>query len=391
MKILLIDDHKLFSQSIKMILELSENIKKVQLVDNFSTISEIAFNDYDIILIDINLTSLYQDDGLTLAQEIIDNGCSSKVVILTGYSKKMYEHRAKVMGAYGFLDKSMDPDELVKKLEKIYLGGKVFSDEVMVEVLTLREIEILELVRNGLTIDDVCDKVYVSKRTVSNHLANIFSKLGFDIVDGPEIETVEYNFDALNIPKTHPSRDLTDTFYLNDSIVLRTQTSPVQIRYMLEHGTPFRMICPGKVYRPDYDISHTPMFHQMEGLVVGKDISFADLKGILTHFVKEVFGDRKVRFRPHFFPFTEPSAEMDVECMICHGEGCRLCKESGWIEIMGCGMVDPEVLKYVGLNPDEVNGFAFGVGIERVTMLRHGIGDLRAFFENDMRFLKQFK
>ena len=222
-------------------------------------------------------------------------------------------------------------------------------------------------------------------------IKNIFSKMGFDIVDGPEIETVEYNFDALNIPKTHPSRDLTDTFYINDSIVLRTQTSPVQIRYMLEHGAPLRMICPGKVYRPDYDISHTPMFHQMEGLVIGKDISFADLKGILTHFVKEVFGDRKVRFRPHFFPFTEPSAEMDVECMICHGDGCRLCKESGWIEIMGCGMVDPEVLKYVGLNPDEVNGFAFGVGIERVTMLRHGIGDLRAFFENDMRFLKQFK
>ena len=222
-------------------------------------------------------------------------------------------------------------------------------------------------------------------------IKNIFSKMGFDIVDGPEIETVEYNFDALNIPKTHPSRDLTDTFYINDSIILRTQTSPVQIRYMLEHGAPLRMICPGKVYRPDYDISHTPMFHQMEGLFIGKNISFADLKGILTHFVKEVFGDRKVRFRPHFFPFTEPSAEMDVECMICHGDGCRLCKESGWIEIMGCGMVDPEVLKYVGLNPDEVNGFAFGVGIERVTMLRHGIGDLRAFFENDMRFLKQFK
>ena len=178
MKILLIDDHKLFSQSIKMILELSENIKKVQLVDNFSTISEIAFNDYDIILIDINLTSLYQDDGLTLAQEIIDNGYSSKVVILTGYSKKMYEYRAKAMGAYGFLDKSMNPDELVKKLEKIYLGDKVFSDEVMVEVLTPREIEILELVRNGLTIDDICERIYVSKRTVSNHLSNIFSKLG---------------------------------------------------------------------------------------------------------------------------------------------------------------------------------------------------------------------
>ncbi len=178
MKILLIDDHKLFSQSIKMILELSENIKKVQLVDNFSTISEITFNDYDIVLVDINLTSLYQADGLTLAQENIDNGCSSKIVILTGYSKKMYEHRAKAMGAYGFLDKSMNPDELVKKLEKIYLGDKVFSDEVMVEVLTPREIEILELVRNGLTIDDICERIYVSKRTVSNHLSNIFSKLG---------------------------------------------------------------------------------------------------------------------------------------------------------------------------------------------------------------------
>ena len=224
-----------------------------------------------------------------------------------------------------------------------------------------------------------------------NFIKDIFVKMGFDVVDGPEIEKVEYNFDALNIPKNHPSRDLTDTFYINDSVLLRTQTSPVQIRYMLEHGAPLRMICPGKVYRPDYDISHTPMFHQMEGLVIGKNISFADLKGILTQFVKEVFGDRKVRFRPHFFPFTEPSAEMDVECNICHGDGCRLCKDSGWLEIMGCGMVDPEVLKYVGFDPEEVNGFAFGLGIERITMLRHGIGDLRAFFENDMRFLKQFK
>lgn len=224
-----------------------------------------------------------------------------------------------------------------------------------------------------------------------NFIKNVFIKMGFDVVDGPEIEKVEYNFDALNIPKSHPSRDITDTFYINDSILLRTQTSPVQIRYMLEHKAPLRMICPGKVYRPDYDISHTPMFHQMEGLVIGENISFADLKGILTHFVKEVFGDRKIRFRPHFFPFTEPSAEMDVECNICHGAGCRLCKDSGWLEIMGCGMVDPEVLRYVGYDPEVVNGFAFGVGIERVTMLRHGIGDLRAFFENDMRFLKQFK
>ena len=220
-----------------------------------------------------------------------------------------------------------------------------------------------------------------------NFMKDIFIEMGFDVADGPEIEKVEYNFDALNIP----SRDITDTFYISDNVVLRTQTSPVQVRYMLEHKPPFRMICPGKVYRPDYDVSHTPMFHQMEGLMIGENISFANLKGILTHFVKKVFGETEVRFRPHFFPFTEPSAEMDVQCAVCKGKGCRVCKDSGWLEIMGCGMVDPEVLKAVGYDPNEVSGFAFGVGIERVTMLRHGIDDLRAFFENDIRFLKQFK
>lgn len=224
-----------------------------------------------------------------------------------------------------------------------------------------------------------------------NFMKDIFIEMGFDVADGPEIEKVEYNFDALNIPETHPSRDITDTFYISDNVVLRTQTSPVQVRYMLEHKPPFRMICPGKVYRPDYDVSHTPMFHQMEGLMIGENISFANLKGILTHFVKKVFGETEVRFRPHFFPFTEPSAEMDVQCAVCKGKGCRVCKDSGWLEIMGCGMVDPEVLKAVGYDSNEVSGFAFGVGIERVTMLRHGIDDLRAFFENDIRFLKQFK
>jgi len=224
-----------------------------------------------------------------------------------------------------------------------------------------------------------------------NLMKDIFIEMGFDVADGPEVEKVEYNFDALNIPETHPSRDITDTFYISDDVVLRTQTSPVQVRYMLEHKPPFRMICPGKVYRPDYDVSHTPMFHQMEGLMIGENISFANLKGILTHFVKKVFGETEVRFRPHFFPFTEPSAEMDVQCAVCHGKGCRVCKDSGWLEIMGCGMVDPEVLKSVGYDPNEVSGFAFGVGIERVTILRHGIDDLRAFFENDIRFLKQFK
>lgn len=224
-----------------------------------------------------------------------------------------------------------------------------------------------------------------------NFLKNIFVEMGFDVAEGPEVEFTSYNFDALNIPETHPSRDLQDTFYMSENVVLRTHTSPVQARYMEKHQPPFRMVCPGKVYRNDYDISHTPMFHQMEGLMVGPEVSFANLKAMLEQFVTRVFGETKVRFRPHFFPFTEPSAEMDVQCVICKGEGCRLCKHSGWLEIMGCGMVDPAILEAVGYDPEEVSGFAFGMGIERITMLRYGIDDLRAFFENDVRFLKQFK
>ncbi|MGL5000737.1 MAG: phenylalanine--tRNA ligase subunit alpha [Cetobacterium sp.] len=224
-----------------------------------------------------------------------------------------------------------------------------------------------------------------------NFLKNIFIEMGFDVAEGPEVEFTSYNFDALNIPETHPSRDLQDTFYMSENVVLRTHTSPVQARYMEKQKPPFRMVCPGKVYRNDYDISHTPMFHQMEGLMVGPDVSFANLKAMLEQFVTRVFGETKVRFRPHFFPFTEPSAEMDVQCVICKGDGCRLCKHTGWLEIMGCGMVDPAVLAAVGYDSEEVSGFAFGMGIERVTMLRYGIDDLRAFFENDVRFLKQFK
>lgn len=222
-------------------------------------------------------------------------------------------------------------------------------------------------------------------------IKEIVSEMGFDIVDGPEIELVKYNFDALNIPKTHPSREKTDTFYITDEIVLRTQTSPMQIRYMMEHKPPFRMISMGKVYRPDYDVSHTPMFHQVEGLMVGENISFANFKAMLELIVKRIFGqERKVRFRPHFFPFTEPSAEMDVECGVCHGEGCRVCKNTGWLEILGSGMVNAKVLEAGGIDSTKYQGFAFGIGLERVTMLKHGIDDLRAFFENDVRFLEQF-
>ena len=237
-------------------------------------------------------------------------------------------------------------------------------------------------------------QVHGSLHPITNtifQIKEIVSEMGFDIVDGPEIELVKYNFDALNIPKTHPSREKTDTFYITDEIVLRTQTSPMQIRYMMEHKPPFRMISMGKVYRPDYDVSHTPMFHQVEGLMVGENISFANFKAMLELIVKRIFGqERKVRFRPHFFPFTEPSAEMDVECGVCHGEGCRVCKNTGWLEILGSGMVNAKVLEAGGIDSTKYQGFAFGIGLERVTMLKHGIDDLRAFFENDVRFLEQF-
>lgn len=226
---------------------------------------------------------------------------------------------------------------------------------------------------------------------VMKEIKDIVTEMGFDIVDGPEIETVRYNFDALNIPETHPSRDLTDTFYIKDDLLLRTQTSGMQIRYMEEHKPPFRMISIGKVYRPDYDVTHTPMFHQVEGLMIGEDVSFANFKALLELIVKKIFGkDRNVRFRPHFFPFTEPSAEMDVECDICKGKGCRICKGTGWLEILGSGMVNYKVLEAGGIDSTKYQGFAFGIGIERITMLKYGIDDLRSFFENDIRFLNQF-
>ena len=222
-------------------------------------------------------------------------------------------------------------------------------------------------------------------------IKEIVSDMGFDIVDGPQIEYVKYNFDALNIPKTHPSREVSDTFYIQDDVVLRTQTSGMQIRYMLDRKPPFRMVSIGKVYRPDYDVSHTPMFHQMEGLMIGEDVSFANFKAILENVVKKIFGkERNVRFRPHFFPFTEPSAEMDVECGVCKGKGCRVCKGTGWLEILGSGMVNPKVLEGVGIDPKKYQGFAFGLGLERITMLKYGIDDLRAFYDNDVRFLDQF-
>lgn len=226
---------------------------------------------------------------------------------------------------------------------------------------------------------------------VMDEVTAIFERMGFEVAEGPEVETDYYNFEALNIPKNHPARDMQDTFYVSDEIVLRTHTSPVQIRVMEKRQPPVKVIAPGKVYRCDSDISHTPMFHQIEGLLVDEGVTFGDLKGVLTEFVRLVFGEGVgVRFRPSFFPFTEPSAEVDIACLICGGKGCRVCKNTGWLEILGCGMVDPEVFKSVGYDPDKYSGFAFGMGIERITMLKFGINDIRLFFENDIRFLKQF-
>ncbi|MHC1727923.1 MAG: phenylalanine--tRNA ligase subunit alpha [Syntrophobacteraceae bacterium] len=222
-------------------------------------------------------------------------------------------------------------------------------------------------------------------------ITRIFNWLGFEAVEGPEIELDYYNFEALNIPKDHPARDMQDTFYISDDVVLRTHTSPIQVRVMEKRKPPIRIIAPGRTYRCDSDVTHTPMFHQVEGLMVDKGISFGDLKGILTTFVHQMFGPEVgLRFRPSFFPFTEPSAEVDIQCVMCRGKGCRVCKQTGWLEILGSGMVDPEVYKHVGYDPEEVTGFAFGMGIERIAMLKFGIDDLRLFFENDLRFLDQF-
>jgi len=227
-----------------------------------------------------------------------------------------------------------------------------------------------------LVIEEVCD---------------IFAGLGFSVAEGPEIEHDWYNFEALNFPPEHPARDMQDTFFVDNNLLLRTHTSPVQIRTMLKQRPPVRIIAPGTVYRCDSDATHSPMFHQIEGLMVDKGVTFGDLKGMLTTFTNQLFGQKTgVRLRPSFFPFTEPSAEVDIACVICGGKGCRVCKQSGWLEILGAGMVDPEVYRHVNYDAEEISGFAFGMGIERIAMLKYGINDMRLLFENDVRFLRQF-
>ena len=226
---------------------------------------------------------------------------------------------------------------------------------------------------------------------ITRQICDIFTRMGFEIAEGPEVESDYYNFEALNIPKYHPARDMQDTFYVSDNIVLRTHTSPIQVRVMEKCKPPVKIIAPGKVYRSDSDITHTPMFHQVEGLMVGENISFGNLKGILTNFVHLMFDEKtSLRFRPSFFPFTEPSAEVDILCVMCRGKGCRVCSQTGWLEVLGAGMVHPAVFENVGYDTSRITGFAFVMGVERITMLKYGIDDIRKFFENDFRFLRQF-
>lgn len=226
---------------------------------------------------------------------------------------------------------------------------------------------------------------------IMEEIEAIFAGLGFSIADGPEVELDYYNFEALNFPKNHPSRDMQDTFFVNADVVLRTQTSPIQVRVMEKTAPPVRVIAPGRVFRHDSDITHSPVFHQVEGLLVDVNVTMGDLKGILTSFVHQMFGpETKLRFRPSFFPFTEPSAEIDISCVMCQGQGCRVCKHTGWLEILGSGMIDPNVFGYVHYDPEKYTGYAFGMGVERIAMLKFGINDIRLFFENDLRFLEQF-
>ena len=316
---------------------------------------------------------------------------------------KLNEVRVSALGKKGALTELLKSMKEVAPQDRPKVGQMV--NEVRAEIETALETEKAKLEDRAMEArlkNEVIDVTLPAKKNSVGHrhpntialeeVERIFVGMGYEVVRGPEVEKDYYNFEALNIPKDHPARDEQDTFYINEEIVLRTQTSPVQVRTMEQGKLPIRMIAPGRVFRSDeVDATHSPSFHQIEGLVIDKNITFADLKGTLAEFAKELFGENtKTKFRPHHFPFTEPSAEVDVSCFKCGGKGCRFCKGSGWIEILGCGMVHPHVLEMCGIDPNEYTGFAFGVGLERIALLKYEIDDMRLLYENDIRFLKQF-
>ena len=318
-------------------------------------------------------------------------------------SATIEEIKVKYLGKKGELKTILRSMGNVSKEERPVIGKlvndvkKILEDKIEEVTKKAKEEEKQKKLQNEI-IDVTLPgkKNLIGKRhpieTTLQRMKDIFVSMGFSIEDGPEVELDYYNFEALNIPKNHPARSEQDTLYINDDVVLRTQTSPVQIRVMENQKPPIKMISPGKVYRADsVDPTHSPIFHQMEGLVIGKGVTFADLKGTLELFAKKMFGDKvKTKFRPHHFPFTEPSAEMDATCFVCQGKGCSVCKGSGWIELLGCGMVHPQVLRNCNIDPEEYSGFAFGFGVDRMVMLSYGLDDIRLLYESDMRFLNQF-
>ena len=317
--------------------------------------------------------------------------------------EKLNDIRVKVLGKKGELTGVLKSMKDVAPEDRPKIGQWVNETRAEIEkVLEESKTKMERVVREAKMKAEVIDVTLPAKKAEIGHrhpntialeeVERIFIGMGYEVVEGPEVERDYYNFEALNIPADHPAKDEQDTFYVNGDILLRTQTSGVQVHEMEKGKLPIRMIAPGRVFRADeVDATHSPSFHQIEGLVIDKNITFADLKGTLAQFAQELFGeDTKVKFRPHHFPFTEPSAEMDVTCFKCGGEGCRFCKGEGWIEILGCGMVHPHVLEMSNINPDEYTGFAFGVGLERIALLKYEIDDMRLLYENDIRFLKQF-
>lgn len=317
--------------------------------------------------------------------------------------KNLNDVRVKYLGKKGELTLILREMGNLSKEERPVIGSIVNETrDVLENLISSKEAELKNKELEKRLKTETIDVTEPSKKInlgsmhpitrINKEIEDIFIGLGYEIADGPEVEFAMYNFDKLNTPEDHPARDSQDTFYINDNIVLRSQTSPVQARVMESKKPPIKIICPGAVYRSDsVDATHSPVFHQMEGLVIDKNITMADLKGTLEAFAKTCLGEKtKLRFRPHHFPFTEPSAEVDVSCFVCGGKGCRTCKGEGWIELLGCGMVHPNVLRNCGIDPEEYSGFAFGFGVERIAMAKFGIDDLRLLYENDVRFLKQF-
>ena len=344
------------------------------------------------------MDGLYMRETLNKIKETAEKQLSGIVSL-----QELEEVRVKFLGKKGELTAVLRGMGALSPEERPVIGQLANTIRESIEnAIETRKAELSKKERESKLESEKIDvtlpgkKQNVAKRhplsTVLNEITDMFIGMGFTVVEGPDIETDYYNFEALNIPKDHPARDTQDTFYITENILLRTQTSPMQVRVMEKQKPPIKIISPGRVFRSDaVDATHSPVFHQIEGLVVDEGITMGDLKGTLEVFLKKVYGENvNVRFRPHHFPFTEPSAEVDVSCFVCGGEGCSVCKGEGWIEILGCGMVHPKVLENCGIDSEKYSGFAFGMGLERLVMRRYGIDDLRLFFENDIRFLKQF-